>query len=93
MKKRIFIIKILRYIAIILLLLTSLVIAIKKWHLSLWLKCLTIIQLGRHSTLQNWMFPFLFYARLLAKYIVSKKYCFFKYKNKKQLNIFLLTYI
>jgi len=33
MKKRIFIVKVLRYIAIILLLFTLLVLAIKKWHL------------------------------------------------------------
>ena len=39
MNKRIFVIKILRYITIILLLLTNLVIVIKKWHLSQWLKC------------------------------------------------------
>ena len=58
MQKRIFIIKVLRYIAIILSLLSLLVAVIKKWHLSLWLKCPHNFNWGRHSTNQNWMFPF-----------------------------------
>ena len=61
MTKRVFAIKILHYISIILLLLIILIIVIKKWHLSLWLKCLYKKLVGRHSTNQNWMFPFLLY--------------------------------
>ena len=40
-KKREYVCKVLLYIAIILFLLLMLVVEIKKWHLSLWLKCLT----------------------------------------------------
>mgnify|MGYP004637781211 FL=1 len=67
MKKRNFVIKVLRYITIILFLLIVMIVVIKKWHLiHIWIKCLTQ-SMGRHSTLENWMFPFLFYASFLAR--------------------------
>ena len=58
MKKRTFIIKFFRLIAIILLLLTLLVIAIKIWHsfISDWVSILSIFRGDIH--LQNWMFLF-----------------------------------
>jgi len=49
MKKRIFMIKILRYICIILLLLTFLVIEIKKWHSFAWISVKPLNLRGRHS--------------------------------------------
>ena len=78
MKKRIFVIKVLRYTSIILLLLTILVLAIKKWHLSQWLKCRPKT-LGRHSSQQNRMFPNLLYEVSFTKYIIYYILVFFKF--------------
>ena len=64
MDKRTFIIKILEYIAIILLLLTNLVVAIKKWHSFSTNKCLIKRYFwGRHS-LAELNVPLFYYMQI-----------------------------
>ena len=76
-KKRDYVCKVLLYFAIILFLLLLIIVEIKKWHLSLWLKC---------QTNENWVniqqnqlnVPFLFYASFLDTYMLSYFVVFFK---------------
>lgn len=68
MRTKTFILKVLRYISIILLLSTLLVLALKNRHPA-YVECHTHLWGDIH--LQNWMFLFLFYARLLATYILT----------------------
>ena len=79
MKKRIFILTFLNYICMILLLLTVLVLVIKKWHfvrlnkVSYQQKIMADIQ---HN--QTEMSPFLFYASFLAYIHISIYYLVFQ---------------
>ena len=78
MKKRTFIIKVLRLIAIILLLLTLLVIAIKIWHsfISDWVSILILLEVTFTFGIE--CSSFLFYSSFLDIFIITQKRTFGK---------------
>ena len=77
MKKRTFIIKVLRLIVIILLLLTLLVLAIKIWH-SINSDWVSILNFRGDIHLQNWMFLFYFMPNFLDIFIITRFLIFVK---------------